>query len=355
MRISIPFLLSVSVLGLAAQQTSPPVFQAEGNLVVIPTQVLDQETRQPIVGLARSDFRVFDDSSPVDLTVFDNSPAQLNMLLLVDVSGGFTNQNIGVCVYALYRSLTGLDRVSVISFSDGPPRRRVDFTSDEHAIRTGWNLVFDKDRNNGRRVVKTSRMFDAINAAALYLLETPKVRRPAIVVVTHNREAKSKTRQSTAMENLLESSANLEAIILPQEPFSLGYSFGGIVRGGSKHSSGTPAPPKLLEDLGSIEPFPKATGGQVLRLDLAGGARTVSGVSAGADWAATTIDPLVKDLMSRLRSQYILGIRGSSAREHQFRPLSVQLTEDAQHRYPRAVIHARSGYWAALKETDAKK
>jgi len=355
MTISVLLLLFASVLGLAAQQTTPPVFQAEGNLVVIPAQVFDRETRQPVVGLTRSDFRIFDNSLPAELNLFDDSPAPLNMLLLADVSGGYTNQHINSCAFALYRSLTALDQLAVMSFADNPPKMRVDFTSDESAIRTGWNLVFGKDRNNGMRSVKTSRMFDAINAAALYFLRTPKIRRQAIVVVTHNRERKSKVSQSTAMENLLESSATLEAIVLPQEFNALHYSFGGIIRGSSKRSSGAPMPPEFLEDLGSIEPFSKETGGQTLHLDLAGEGRGATDVAPGAGWAATTIGPLVEDLMARLRSQYILGIRGSSARERRFRSLSVQLTEEAQRRYPAAVVHARAGYWTATKASEGKR
>jgi hypothetical protein len=196
------------MLMFAAQRSSPqqpaaPVFQAESNLVVVRTQVFDRETRQPIVGLTRSDFQVFDESSLAELTVFDDSPAPLNMLLLTDVSGGFRNQHINSCGIALRHSLTPQDQIALMSFSDNPPKLRTHFTSagDEKVILQGWNLVFGKDRNNGMRgALKTSRIFDAIDAAAQYFLKTPRVRRPAIVVVTHNREGKSKTTKSRALE-----------------------------------------------------------------------------------------------------------------------------------------------------------
>lgn len=357
MRRSIPFLLSISVLGLAAQQPWRPVFQAEANLVVVRAQVFDGETRQPIVGLTRSDFQVFDESSPAELTVFDNSPAPLTMLLLIDVSGGFTNQHIATCSRALYSSLTAQDQVALMSFSDGPPNKRTDFTSDEEAVTKGWRVIFDKDRNNRMRSVKTSRMFDAIRAGAQYFLETPEVRRPAIAVVTHNREARSRTTAAVAMETLLESYATLEAVVLPRVPPPAGYFFGWGIRGRSKTSSPTAASAEFLPDLGSVDPFAKATGGQTLRLDLGEVRRTASssGARARADWAASEIAPLVEDLMSRLRSQYTLGIRGASTGERRFRRLSVRLTEEAQERHPNAVVRTRSGYWTAAKGTDAKK
>jgi VWFA-related protein len=358
MRTSIHFLLSASMLMFAAQRSSPqqpaaPVFQAESNLVVVRTQVFDRETRQPIVGLTRSDFQVFDESSLAELTVFDDSPAPLNMLLLTDVSGGFTNQHIGSCIGALYHSLTPQDQTAVMSFSDNPPKIRTHFTSDKTVVSQGLRIVFMKDRNNGMRRLKTSRIFDAIDAAAQYFLKTPRVRRPAIVVVTHNREAKSKTTKGRALENLLESSATLEAVVVPQETGSSGYSMGIGIFGRTKAPPRTEAPTQYLEDLGSIEPFARETGGQTLRVDLGPVPRTASDSGIGGDWAAMTIGPLVKDLMARLRSQYTLGIQGMSSEKREFRRLSVQLTEEARQRYPKAAVHARSGYWTAVKQGGA--
>lgn len=104
-------LLVTSALAVAGQQAPRPVFEAESNLVSISTQVIDRQTRQPITGLVRSEFQVLDESLPSELVVFDDSPAQLDLLLLVDVSGGYTNQHINSCSLALRRSLTAQDRI----------------------------------------------------------------------------------------------------------------------------------------------------------------------------------------------------------------------------------------------------
>lgn len=345
--------LVTSALELAAQ--NQPVFQVESNLVVIRTQVIDRETRQPVIGLTRSDFQVFDESSEAEITVFDDSPVPLNMLLLIDVSGGYTNQLINSCSIALRKSLTRDDRLALMSFSDGTPKLRAEFTNEEDAVMRGWDLVFGKDRNNGMRAVKSSRMFDAVRGAAEHLLRTRKLRRPAIVVVTHNREARSATKQNFALETLLESSATLEAVVLPQETGSGGFRVGGMFRGRSNPTSRGSTAAKFLEDLGSIEPFTTATGGQTLRLDLDDWTRSASANGRDSDWAATTIGPLVKDLMSRLRSQYTLAVRGSTVKERQFRRLSVRLTDKAKANYPTAVVSARSGYWTASNESSVKK
>lgn len=348
-------LLLAYALSLAGQQAPSPIFEAESNLVAIPVQVVDRETRQPITGLARSDFQVLDESLPSELVVFDDSPAQLDMLLLIDVSGGYTNQHINSCSLALRRSLTARDRIGLMSFSDSAPRKRTDFTNDNELIMNGWDLVFGKDRNNGLRAPKTSRLYDAIRAASEYILATRTTRRRALVVVTHNREAKSETTQHTALDALLESSATLEAVVLPQESSAGGFAFGGVFRGGSRDSSRAAPAPRFLDDLGSVDPFAKESGGQTLRLDLTGDSRAASGPVRGAGWAFATIGPLVSNLMSRLRSQYTLGIRGAAAGERQFRRLTVRLTDEAQGRHPNAIARSRSGYWTAAKQTAPKR
>lgn len=242
-----------------------------------------------------------------------------------------------------------------MSFSDGAPRKRAHFTNDNELIMNGWDLVFGKDRNNGLRAPKTSRLYDAIRAASDYTLATRTTRRRALVVVTHNREAKSETAQQTAMDALLESSATLEAVVLPQESSAGGFTLGGVFRGGTRDSSRATRAPRFLDDLDSVDPFARESGGQTLRLDLTGDGRVAAGPVRGTDWAFATIGPLVSNLMSRLRSQYTLGIRGAAAGERQFRRLTVRLTDDAQRRHPNAIVRSRSGYWTAAKGSNAKR
>lgn len=348
-------LLVASAVSMAGQRAPRPVFEVESNLVPISAQVIDRETGQPVTGLKRSDFQVLDESLPSELVVFDDSPAQLDILLLVDVSGGYTNQHINSCSLALRRSLTAWDRIGLMSFSDGAFRKRADFTNDNALVMRGWDLVFGKDRNNGLRAPKTSRLYDAIRAASEYILATRTTRRRALVVVTHNREAKSKAGQQTALDALLESSATLEAVVLPQESSAGGFTLGGVFRGGTRDSSRATRAPSFLDSLGSVDAFARESGGQTLRLDLTGGSRTASGPVRGADWAFDTIGPLVSNLMSRLRSQYMLGIRGAAAGEHQFRRLTVRLTDEAQGRYPNAIARSRAGYWTAAKGSTPKR
>ncbi len=76
---------------------SDPVFTANSNLVPLDVQVLDTATRHPIPDLRNEDFLVYDDGNPVPVALFDDSPAPLNLLLLIDVSGA--NPNEGAELY----------------------------------------------------------------------------------------------------------------------------------------------------------------------------------------------------------------------------------------------------------------
>lgn len=344
-----------TLLSLAEQQLPNPVFEAESNLVSIPVQVIDRTTRQPITGLTRADFQLFDESSPSELVVFDDSPAPLDLLLLIDVSGGYTNQHVNSCSLAIRRSLTPADRIGLVSFSDGSPRRRAEFTNDQDLIMKGWDVVFGKDRNNGLRAPKSSRLYDAVQAGAEYVMSTRTTRRRAVVIVTHNREAKSTATQQVAMEALLESSATLEAIVLPQESSGGGFSIGGALLGQSKATPRAVTPPRFLAEFGSIEAFARESGGQTLRLDLIGAGRVLSGPTSDADWDFTEIGPLVASVMSRLRTQYTLGIRGAGAGERQFRRLTVRLADGAQTRHPSGIVRSRSGYWTVEKRTGTRR
>ncbi len=342
-------MIPATILALAFwQQPSPPVFEAEANLVLIDAQVLDKDTRQPIRGLTRADFVVLDESAPSEIVVFDNSPAPLNILLLLDVSGGFTNEGVLYCTDSFLSLRQPDDRIALVSFSDGDAKRRTTFTNDEGEIQRARKEIFDVDRNNSRRHVKNSRIFDAIRSGVNLFFESPKMRRPVMLVVTHNREKRSVAKQQAVIDALLESSVKLEAITIPQETVRFRFSLKGTFVGmPPDRTRPAPKPPEFLEDLHSVEPIAAATGGQTVHLDFANASRAPRGASIERGWNTSEVARILDErIMGRLRSQYTLGVRGASMPDGtQFRRLDVRLTEAARQRYPNAVVSARSGYF----------
>lgn len=73
---------------VAGQSSSPqgPVFRGGAENVPIFVTVSDK-SGQLVPDLTRADFQIFDNGKPQALTVFDNSPQPIRLIIMVDVSG----------------------------------------------------------------------------------------------------------------------------------------------------------------------------------------------------------------------------------------------------------------------------
>lgn len=85
-RVLVCLVLAAGVV--AAQSASPqgPVFRSGAENVPIFVTVSDK-SGQLVPDLARADFQIFDNGKPQALTVFDNSPQPIRLIVMVDVSG----------------------------------------------------------------------------------------------------------------------------------------------------------------------------------------------------------------------------------------------------------------------------
>ena len=392
---------------ISPSDVTGPVFEANSNLVPLDVQVLETATRHPIPDLQKEDFLVYDDGSPVPIAVFDDTPAPLNLLLLIDVSGGFRNEGILFTTLALRGLREQDDRFALMSFSDWEARPRCGFTSQEGRIQDAYAQIFRYDRDEGEPA--NTRLYDAIVSAATLFQEQPvRLHRPVIIVITHNREANSAADANFAIRRLLEPSITLEGITIPQEVFTPSHptpqialpfpvpgrspfprtprrripripgigripAIGRLVSPAAnpqtnlgvanqwapqgfpipkrpQKTSSTPAPEQLLRgDLHSIEPIVEATGGIVTHLDYVNRLRgpvLPDGVDPSLGWDLNTVrDILDERLISRLRAQYTLGIYSSEPEPDRFHRIKIELSYDAYRRLPQVEIRARSGYY----------
>ena len=74
-----------SIAATAAQE-QPPVFRAGGDAVRVFVTVTDRDGRL-VTTLTREDFEVRDEGKPQPITLFDNTPQPIRLIVMLDVSG----------------------------------------------------------------------------------------------------------------------------------------------------------------------------------------------------------------------------------------------------------------------------
>ena len=72
-----------------AQEQQPPVFRGASDLVRVFVTVTDREGRL-VTTLARNEFEVRDEGKPQPITLFDNTPQPIRLVVMLDVSGSMT-------------------------------------------------------------------------------------------------------------------------------------------------------------------------------------------------------------------------------------------------------------------------
>ncbi len=78
--------LAACVLGVVGAAQQQPVFRAGSDVVRVFTTVTDRDGRL-VTNLTRDDFEVRDEGKPQSITVFDNAPQPIRLILMLDVSG----------------------------------------------------------------------------------------------------------------------------------------------------------------------------------------------------------------------------------------------------------------------------
>jgi Ca-activated chloride channel family protein len=71
---------------LAASEPQPPVFRGSGDAVRVFVTVTDRDGRL-VTALTRDAFEVRDEGKPQPITVFDNAPQPIRLIVMLDVSG----------------------------------------------------------------------------------------------------------------------------------------------------------------------------------------------------------------------------------------------------------------------------
>jgi VWFA-related protein len=86
MRFRLFFALVLASVSVAAVAQQTPVFRSTSDVVSLFVTAQDKAGRL-ITKLTREDFQVFDNGKPQPLTVFDNTPQPVRLIILIDISG----------------------------------------------------------------------------------------------------------------------------------------------------------------------------------------------------------------------------------------------------------------------------
>jgi VWFA-related protein len=166
-----------------------------------------------VSGLAQTDFLVFEDDQPVDLTHFSAERVPVSLGIVLDTSGSMEGQKISAARVALERFLYDLldadDEVFLYRFDNAP-----------HLVESWTN-----DRNRLRDQLRTlptdgaTALYDAV-AEALPLLQSGRHRKKALLVISDGNDTSSKTDLSRLKQLINESEALVYAIGIDAQPIT---------------------------------------------------------------------------------------------------------------------------------------
>jgi VWFA-related protein len=179
-------------------------FRTGVELINVTATVTDSSGRF-VPGLERTDFVVYEDDQPVDITHFSAERVPVSLGIVLDTSGSMAGEKITAARAALDRFLFDLlgpdDEIFLYRFDDAP-----------HLVQ-GWTT----DRNRVSAELKQVRadgataLYDAV-AAALPLLESGRHRKKALLVISDGNDTSSRTDLQTLERLIRESDALVYAI-----------------------------------------------------------------------------------------------------------------------------------------------
>jgi VWFA-related protein len=154
------------------------VIRVDSQLVTLNLSVIDRNTKRGLVGLSKSDFRLFENGAEQEILQFESSSAPFDLLLLIDLSGS-TRDKVKLIRAAALRFIDAArssDRIGVISFA-GSPTIVSPLTLDRQSLR---RRVSSMDTAAG-----DTKLYDATDFAMRELLQdTRNARRTAIIVMS---------------------------------------------------------------------------------------------------------------------------------------------------------------------------
>ena len=179
-------------------------FHSSVELVNVTATVTDSSGHF-VPGLKQTDFLVFEDDQPVDVTHFSSERVAVSLGIVLDTSGSMDGQKIDAARVALERLLFDLlgddDEVFLYRFDNAP-----------HLVE-GWTNDRNRIRDELRRLPTdgATALYDAV-AQALPLLQSGRHRKKALLVISDGNDTSSKIDLPRLKQLIRESEALVYAI-----------------------------------------------------------------------------------------------------------------------------------------------
>lgn len=159
------------------------IIRVDSQLVTLNMSVVDRNTSRGLVGLTKSDFRLFENGNEQQILQFDSSSAPFDLMLLIDLSGS-TRDVVSLIRAAALRFIDAarpFDRIGVITFA-GRPTLISPLTLNRQELRQRVNAI---DTETG-----DTKLYDATDFALTQLLQdTKNARRTAVVLMSDGLDA----------------------------------------------------------------------------------------------------------------------------------------------------------------------
>jgi VWFA-related protein len=154
------------------------IIRVDSQLVALNMSVIDRETNRGLVGLTKSDFRLFENGTEQQILQFESSSAPFDLLLLIDLSGS-TRDKLKLIRAAALRFINAArpsDRIGVVTFA-GSPTVVSPLTLDRQSLRQRVNAM--------DTIAGDTKLYDATEFAEGQLLQdTKNARRTAIILMS---------------------------------------------------------------------------------------------------------------------------------------------------------------------------
>jgi Ca-activated chloride channel family protein len=342
----------------AAQQGQPPApppqqsdpqsfkFRTGVELINVTATVTDQ-TGRFVSGLAKDDFRVFDDEQQQTVTHFNAERVPVSLGIVLDTSGSMEGEKMYAARQALDRFLFQLldpeDEVFLYRF-DNNPELVEGWTHDKRRISDSLGRIQPRGG---------TALYDTV-AEAVHLAQQGKNRKKAVLIISDGNDTSSRTDVFAVKQLIRETEVLVYAIGIdsagspyassqfgqrgrPRSPFPMPFPIPGR----------RPTPPPPPAPPPPTTPIPGSNsrwkgGSNDDRVNVAA-LRDITDDSGGRTEIirfTRDLDPATAGIADELSKQYYLGYSSAGPRDGRWHSIRVEVRQPAYH------VRARRGYVA---------